>query len=148
MSHVLQYQGLRVFFFQAEDGIRDVAVTGVQTCALPIFHVVIFAALVTLDSSGRAQPFSGIMTAAFIFYMAIDAYRTAKARMLGQAPPSSALGGWSTDKPIGPIILITLGVIFLLDKYYSFWDWLGDYWSVALIVLGVLMLWKRMGRTS
>src|SRR5216684_4123334 len=25
------------FFFQAEDGIRDVAVTGVQTCALPIF---------------------------------------------------------------------------------------------------------------
>src|SRR4030042_3671887 len=26
------------FFFQAEDGIRDVAVTGVQTCALPIWH--------------------------------------------------------------------------------------------------------------
>src|SRR2546429_4079547 len=27
------------FFFQAEDGIRDVAVTGVQTCALPIYFV-------------------------------------------------------------------------------------------------------------
>src|SRR2546429_2923079 len=27
---------LSFFFFQAEDGIRDVAVTGVQTCALPI----------------------------------------------------------------------------------------------------------------
>src|SRR5260370_24481181 len=26
----------RVFFFQAEDGIRDSSVTGVQTCALPI----------------------------------------------------------------------------------------------------------------
>src|SRR2546429_8153763 len=26
-----------LFFFQAEDGIRDVAVTGVQTCALPIY---------------------------------------------------------------------------------------------------------------
>src|SRR3712207_8208215 len=24
------------FFFQAEDGIRDIGVTGVQTCALPI----------------------------------------------------------------------------------------------------------------
>ena len=24
------------FFFQAEDGIRDTSVTGVQTCALPI----------------------------------------------------------------------------------------------------------------
>src|SRR3712207_5584683 len=28
-----------VFFFQAEDGIRDIGVTGVQTCALPIFVV-------------------------------------------------------------------------------------------------------------
>src|SRR5690606_40022110 len=27
------------FFFQAEDGIRDFHVTGVQTCALPIFAV-------------------------------------------------------------------------------------------------------------
>src|SRR2546430_11921406 len=27
---------LYVFFFQAEDGIRDLTVTGVQTCALPI----------------------------------------------------------------------------------------------------------------
>src|SRR5256886_14522568 len=27
------------FFFQAEDGIRDLTVTGVQTCALPIFEV-------------------------------------------------------------------------------------------------------------
>src|SRR5262249_57246434 len=28
--------GRRLFFFQAEDGIRDWSVTGVQTCALPI----------------------------------------------------------------------------------------------------------------
>src|SRR2546430_13692303 len=27
-----------VFFFQAEDGIRDLTVTGVQTCALPIYE--------------------------------------------------------------------------------------------------------------
>src|SRR2546430_5936031 len=27
-----------IFFFQAEDGIRDLTVTGVQTCALPIFQ--------------------------------------------------------------------------------------------------------------
>src|SRR2546430_12729585 len=26
------------FFFQAEDGIRDLTVTGVQTCALPIYR--------------------------------------------------------------------------------------------------------------
>src|SRR2546430_8143368 len=28
---------VEVFFFQAEDGIRDLTVTGVQTCALPIY---------------------------------------------------------------------------------------------------------------
>src|SRR5262249_58871166 len=30
---------LSLFFFQAEDGIRDWSVTGVQTCALPIYPV-------------------------------------------------------------------------------------------------------------
>src|SRR2546430_8461951 len=30
---------LYFFFFQAEDGIRDLTVTGVQTCALPIYGI-------------------------------------------------------------------------------------------------------------
>src|SRR5258706_12063396 len=30
-----------IFFFQAEDGIRDWSVTGVQTCALPISRLVL-----------------------------------------------------------------------------------------------------------
>src|SRR5687767_15339836 len=33
---MLKYYVLYFFFFQAEDGIRDKLVTGVQTCALPI----------------------------------------------------------------------------------------------------------------
>src|SRR6266436_7626507 len=57
-----------VFFFQAEDGIRDVAVTGVQTCALPI--LVLFAEwryLRTGDSLYRtlARRWSKIMLALF-----------------------------------------------------------------------------------
>src|SRR5256885_8437561 len=35
--HHARVLGGCVFFFQAEDGIRDYKVTGVQTCALPIF---------------------------------------------------------------------------------------------------------------
>src|SRR2546425_6787324 len=34
---VRQHSKNGVFFFQAEDGIRDKLVTGVQTCALPIY---------------------------------------------------------------------------------------------------------------
>src|SRR5690625_5682888 len=33
------YRHLSIFFFQAEDGIRDGHVTGVQTCALPILKM-------------------------------------------------------------------------------------------------------------
>src|SRR5687768_18105008 len=43
---------LSFFFFQAEDGIRDVAVTGVQTCALPISPPF---AQPTLPSTPRAR---------------------------------------------------------------------------------------------
>src|SRR2546422_2442448 len=35
------YLVIDFFFFQAEDGIRDVAVTGVQTCALPISQLIL-----------------------------------------------------------------------------------------------------------
>src|SRR2546430_3593449 len=34
--HIASLPAARFFFFQAEDGIRDLTVTGVQTCALPI----------------------------------------------------------------------------------------------------------------
>src|SRR2546430_6642807 len=37
MSHRSAYVSSIFFFFQAEDGIRDLTVTGVQTCALPIY---------------------------------------------------------------------------------------------------------------
>src|SRR2546429_6084543 len=43
------------FFFQAEDGIRDVAVTGVQTCALPILCQPI-AICQNLSNLPRLQP--------------------------------------------------------------------------------------------
>ena len=42
-----------VFFFQAEDGIRDYKVTGVQTCALPI--CVLFFVLAVLVERRRAD---------------------------------------------------------------------------------------------
>src|SRR6267142_983107 len=53
-----------LFFFQAEDGIRDLHVTGVQTCALPIFRRCI------LLWSNRHElvldPFAGIGTTGYV----------------------------------------------------------------------------------
>src|SRR5690606_40985737 len=39
------------FFLQAEDGIRDFHVTGVQTCALPILKLIIKYSFLTISSS-------------------------------------------------------------------------------------------------
>src|SRR5690606_40226917 len=47
----MQIKISRYVFFQAEDGIRDFHVTGVQTCALPIFKSYRVAALQRLSLS-------------------------------------------------------------------------------------------------
>src|SRR5690606_40056077 len=56
------------FFFQAEDGIRDFHVTGVQTCALPICVVPSFVPyLVTMPSiASRMTGFFSLKWKAFI----------------------------------------------------------------------------------
>src|SRR3989449_10583027 len=53
------------FFFQAEDGIRDVAVTGVQTCALPIsdFNVMVER----FQNFGARDGFGGMVTMSLPF---------------------------------------------------------------------------------
>src|SRR5205085_7259076 len=45
-----------VFFFQAEDGIRDLTVTGVQTCALPISRVSIGTPFTAAESRTMEKP--------------------------------------------------------------------------------------------
>src|SRR2546430_15017202 len=52
-----------VFFFQAEDGIRDLTVTGVQTCALPICEPAVdepSGGAVLLDGAGEVLPEAGV----------------------------------------------------------------------------------------
>src|SRR5437867_10495863 len=44
------------FFFQAEDGIRDRTVTGVQTCALPIYPETCFCSELELCACRWADP--------------------------------------------------------------------------------------------
>src|SRR5256885_11699872 len=50
---------MSVFFFQAEDGIRDYKVTGVQTCALPICPLAVFD-LVQLQLHGHLRLAVGV----------------------------------------------------------------------------------------
>ncbi len=112
-----------------------------------VIHLAIFAAFIGALNSGLgepAEPMLGVLLTGFFFYMAIDAYRTAKAKTLGQPPPTP-MGEFGKDAPIGPLILIGLGVVFLLQKFRLFsLAHVFQYWPVFLIAVGVLLLWKRM----
>src|SRR5688572_31076668 len=59
------------FFFQAEDGIRDLTVTGVQTCALPIFGAVILIAV----AAGVAVPAASLKLPVAVTLGAMGVYR-------------------------------------------------------------------------
>src|SRR3712207_1418687 len=53
-----------LFFFQAEDGIRDIGVTGVQTCALPIYPLVCTKRSVAPPAAVSASPWSAAIAVA------------------------------------------------------------------------------------
>src|SRR3712207_7373316 len=53
---------MMVFFFQAEDGIRDIGVTGVQTCALPICKP-FFPCSTTSEIPPRSVAITGVLAA-------------------------------------------------------------------------------------
>ncbi|GIU74321.1 MAG: hypothetical protein KatS3mg004_1408 [Bryobacteraceae bacterium] len=117
-----------------------------------IIHVVILGLLLSISSSGSIdglEPLFGLLTAVFWFYMAFEAYHTAKRRMLGEPVDefSSLVDLRSGARsPLTPILLIVLGAIFLLNN-------LGllpmrevlRWWPVLLIAVGVWMLVEQFG---
>ena len=116
-----------------------------------LVHVLILGILISIVSSGAAgglEPLFGIMIAAWFFYMAFEAYHTAKRRQLGQPVDEFSslvpLRG-SSRFPVAPIIFIALGVLFLLMNFdlLRFRD-VVRYWPVFLIALGVYMLYVRL----
>jgi hypothetical protein len=114
-----------------------------------LIHIVVFAAIIAGLSSGLGAGGSvalSLLLFGFEFYMALDAMRTLKAKQLGIVAVDP-LESWSKNRPIGPIILIGLGVIFLLDNFsvFSFFQ-IDRLWPLILIGAGAIMFRDRLGR--
>lgn len=116
-------------------------------------HVVVFGLLISIlgsDSASGMEAFFGLLLAAFVFYQAFEAYHTARKRQLGDPVDEfSGLASLSADGRsgffAGPIILITVGALFLLSNFgLLHLRQLLRFWPVLLIVLGVGMLTSRM----
>jgi hypothetical protein len=126
-------------------------------------YVLVFASLIW--GASEVGEFFGILIPFWILYMAIDAYRTAKARQLGQPVPEDVFGlsrtGAETPTfggaassngsapPIGAIVLIGLGTMFLLHNTGIFhFRWIGRMWPLVLVAIGVWMIYQRRERVT
>src|SRR5581483_7182856 len=117
-----------------------------------LVHVVIFALIIGIlngDPSGASQAFLGIILGAFVIYMPFEAYHTARRRQMGQ--PMEAWSGLTeptrpaSRAPIGAILLIVIGVLFLLDTMHVLdFNQIGRFWPVILILVGAWMLYSRV----
>jgi hypothetical protein len=84
-----------------------------------------------------------------VFYMPFEAFHTAKKRQMGVPVDewSSLLSHntYAGRTPIGPILLILIGVLFLLDTLHILeFRQVGRFWPVILIVAGAYMLYSRV----
>jgi len=113
-------------------------------------QVLIFGSLIAMGNraGGPMDTVFGLGSAAFYFYMVIDSYQTAKRKQLGQASEEwLGVGNLRMNAPIGAALLIGLGAMFLLDNLgVPVFRHIGKFWPVLLIVVGVIMLQKRMAR--
>ena len=113
-----------------------------------IIHVVIFGAIIFGIASDLGESLQGLLIFAlcvFPFYMAIDAMRSAKAKATGQ-PLTDPFENWSGQRPLGPIILIGIGALFLLNNLgiFEFFRIRQIFVPLVLIGIGFFMLKNRV----
>ena len=118
-----------------------------------LLHVVIMGMMASVASSGDTGGLEwmiGMLLIVFPFYMAFEAYHTAMRREKGLPVDefSSILpihGGAQGTIPVGPVVLIGAGIIFLLHNLEILRiSRLMRYWPVLLIALGVYMIYARL----
>ena len=115
-----------------------------------LIHVVVFGTLISLAHSNEVRdmtPIFVILSLVWVPYMAFEAYHTAMRRQQGAAVDefSSLIPGpHASGLPIGPILLMLLGVLFLLNNFdiIHFYQ-VAKFWPVALIAIGAYLLYER-----
>lgn len=135
-----------------------------------LVFVIIFAVLVAAGNhTGPASDFFGVLSFFFWCYMVFDSYITAKARQEGKPSPdplgierlfgiqeqplpatgpaapgqpaASTPSAPSHEKPVGALLLIILGVLFLTMNLGHFY--LHRWWPLILIGLGIWVAYKN-----
>jgi hypothetical protein len=117
-----------------------------------LVHVVILGLMFSILGHHAAEglePLFGVLIPCFWFYMAFEAYHTAKKRQQGLSVDEfSSLMPFREGRtrfPVAPVLLITFGIIFLLNNLEILELRRAlRYWPALLIVLGVYLLFIRL----
>ena len=115
-----------------------------------LVHAVIWGILVSITSSDAVrgvEPIFGMLITAWMFYMAFEAYHTARKRRAGEAVDeySSILDLHGRNVPVAGITLIILGVVMLLYTLHLFdFERIARFWPVLLIAAGAYLLYGRL----
>ena len=117
-----------------------------------VIHAVVFGILISIVSNHPPhglEPMIGILIAVWFFYMAFEAYHTARKRRDGERVEEFSslidLSNTSGRFPVGAVVLIGLGTLLLLDQTDLLpLDRLIRFWPVGLILIGVYMLYARV----
>jgi hypothetical protein len=116
-----------------------------------LVHAITWGVLVSITSSSASrglEPLFGIMIAAWVAYMAFEAYHTARKRRLGEPVDeySSLLNlRGKHNVPVFAIGLIILGILLLLHTLNLLdFEYVARYWPVLLIAAGVYLLFGRL----
>jgi hypothetical protein len=119
-------------------------------------HLIVFVLLIVGQANASSDALHivlGLTIAGFYLYQIIDAIRSAKALQAGQpAPDPFGLGSmfspgdrqdFTRGVPMGAIVLIGLGVLFLLQNLNIWFLEFDRMWPLGLIFLGVWLYAKR-----
>jgi len=117
-----------------------------------LVHVLVFGLIISILSNDAArgfEPLFGLLIPCFVFYMAFEAYHTARKREEGQ-PVDEFSSLFSANQaglrfPVIAVLLIVFGVLFLLSNLDLLeFHRLLRYWPALLILLGAFMLYERL----
>src|SRR2546430_8845412 len=153
------WSGAYVFFFQAEDGIRDLTVTGVQTCALPIsVRIVVFALLPSWGLANAAATLVGqglganqpdraeraVWLAGFYNMLFLGSVGAVFVLLAGPI-----VDVFTRDPAVAPVAVVTLRTISYGFLFYAYgmvitqsFNGAGDTWTPTWINLGCFWLWE------
>jgi len=118
-------------------------------------YLVIFAGLVTMQQHGDAQPFAGIVLAAFYIFQMIDSVNVAnkinrRALLGGQVEAEEEVittEAVTAGSIFWGVLLIALGGILLLGNFEVIsYKTILDFWPVVVIVIGGKLIFDYLSK--